>query len=297
MATVTLVVGRTFGDGPRLISDTQVTVDERRSSSGPRSFEPYTQGVLKAVILHPALCVAFAGTISTGTQVLLELGRSVRQGFDQNEVQRLLQAACRRDPETAFMVAALAPTPELYVVDDEGARLGEVHAAIGTPGAYQDYLRRFHTANELQRESVRLREPLIDAVEQDAAARMLPAFMQVILDGARPEVGGLPILVAPSRRGFRYESVAMRADALDGSPAASWGSADGGAFGYRLKVPRRAGVGAVGAYFPAADLGVVYAPGFRRNGMVFRNVTEAAFEARVREELGVELDAPMAGPA
>jgi hypothetical protein len=86
----------------------------------------------------------------------------------------------------------------------------------------------------------------------------------------RPDVGGLPILVAPTRNGFRYEPAAMRADASDGTPAASWGSAAEGAFGYRLKVPKRSGVGVVGAFFPAAELGVVYAPGVVRNGIVFR---------------------------
>lgn len=289
-------MGRAFIDGPRIVADTQITIDAEtlRGSSGDP--EPYTRGVLKAVILHPMLCAAFAGTISTATDVLSDLGRRMAGGFDVEEVRRVLQRACRDDPGVEFMVATLAPESELFIVDDRGAQRGDVHASIGSSRAYSAYMKHFHTAGDLPRRSVRWREPLMPGLEQEAAARMLPAMVQVILDGGYPEVGGLPVLVAPTRRGFRYEPVAMRADAADGTPAASWGDASRGDFGYRLLVPSCAGVGAVGVYFPAAKLGVVYAPAELRDAPVFRDTTQDAFVEAVRDNLGIGLDAPPAGP-
>src|SRR4051794_32986743 len=68
----------------------------------------YAMG-LKAIVLHPALCVAFAGGAEDGTREIVSLGIDAQTGFDVEDVSARLLAAHRSRPTTDYIVAALSP--------------------------------------------------------------------------------------------------------------------------------------------------------------------------------------------
>jgi hypothetical protein len=101
----------------------------------------------------------------------------------------------------------------------------------------------------------------------------------------------MPICVEPSSVGFRYESVAVLgtdpdrpADAEEEWDEPDWGTAAEGRFGYALKVPGIAGVGAIGAYFPHGRLGVLYYPARSEQPITYADVGEAEFCDAVEKE-------------
>jgi hypothetical protein len=71
---------------------------------------------------------------------------------------------------------------------------------------------------------------------------------------------------------------------------ADWGSAAEGGFGYGLKVPSEAGVGAVGVYFPEGRVGVVYFPTRFRDAARWTDIGEDEFITAASEEFGLDLE-------
>jgi hypothetical protein len=286
---VTLVVARPFADAPRLVCDSQLT------DQFNEQLNPYSRGALKLVILHRGLCIGFDGGEETGREAILDVGRNAASGFDLSEVRRLLMRASRRS-SNGFIVACLSPSPSLVRIrngTDEGESYG---AWLGDQLAFSAYQSYFETAGSLPHEIQHGYQSHLDLSERSKASRMLPAIMQVIEDQRFPTVGGLPICVAPTARGFRYESVAMLAadheqtiEAEQGWVDADWGTAADGAFGYAVKTPDQAGIGAIGAYFPHGRLGLLYYPGRFQRPVPFAGVSDAEFCRAVETRFGFPL--------
>ena len=192
-----------------------------------------------------------------------------------------------------FIIASLSPAVSLVRIRD-GVDEGELDGAwLGSRPAFSAYQGYFEKAGALPHEIQGDYQSHLSTDERSAASRMLPAMMQVIEDGRFGEVGGLPICVAPTARGFRYESVAMLAADHDqviepeqGWVDADWGTAAEGGFGYAIKTPDRAGVGAVGAYLPHGRFGILYYPGHSLEGVPFPNVTDSQFCRAVEKRFG-----------
>jgi hypothetical protein len=287
---MTLVVARNLADGPHLVCDSQLTDPWGRRPN------PYSSGALKLVILHRGLCVGFDGGDYTARRAILEIAAGLGTGFDLDEVRRIL-AKASRGGTNGFILAALAPATVLMQIRDGTVEAPLSGAWLGEQPAFDAFQRRLAAAGSLRHELQHdLRSHLAPA-ERDVAARILPAMMQLIEDGRFPGVGGMPICVAPSRVGFRYESVAMLGtdpeEAQEGGedwPEPAWGTASDGRFGYAVRVPGVAGVGAIGAYFPHGRLGVLYHPGRRERPLIYRDVGDADFCAAVEEEFGFSFD-------
>jgi hypothetical protein len=279
-----------LADGPHLVCDSQLT-----DVSGERS-NPYSAGALKLVILHRGLCVGFAGGHHTARTAILGLAEQIGGGFDLAEAIRVLTRASRR-AEVAFLLAALSPTPALIRIRGGEIEEGLAGSWVGEAAAFDSFQRRLAAAGSLRHELQRDHRSHLPPAERDLAARLLPALMQVIEDAGFPGIGGMPICVAPSALGFRYESVAMLANDRDRPedeganwPELDWGTAAEGRFGYAVKVPGVAGIGAIGAYFPHGRLGVLYHPGDRERPYFYCGVDDAGFGAAVLEDFGFAFD-------
>jgi len=283
---MTLVVARQFADAPRLVADTQLT-----DPLGKR-LNPYNRGTLKLVILHRSLCIGFDGGEVTGRKAILDVGRDAAVSFNLAQVRRRLTLASR-ESSNGFIVACLSPSPSLVRIQD-GVDEGEAPAAwLGDQPAFNAYQGYFATAGLLPHEIQHSYQSHLDEVERSRASRMLPAMMQVIEDQRFGGVGGLPICVAPTSRGFRYESVAMLAadheqtiNADEGWVDADWGTAAEGSFGYAVKTPDVAGIGALGVYFPHGRLAVLHFPGRYFEPITFANVSESEFCTAVESAFG-----------
>ncbi|HVE68457.1 MAG TPA: hypothetical protein VNB64_07745 [Solirubrobacteraceae bacterium] len=285
---MTLVVGRLFSDGPRLLADSKLTLASTVAN-------PYTGGALKAVILHPALCVAFAGGVMTAREAILGLNVSPGASFDTDEVcNELWRASRRASGVTDFLVATLAPERALIQIEGRGISRGHSATWIGDGLAYAEYARRLQTSGDIPSDqAVRHLAPRRRA-ELAEWNRMFPAFVQVIDDGRFETVEGLPVSVAPTSNGFRYESSAfLAADheqtvrPEDGWVDADWGTAAHGAFGYAVKTPDDPGIGAIGAYFPHIRLGVLYYPARFLQPIIWREVRDDEFSEAVEHEFGI----------
>jgi hypothetical protein len=283
---MTLVVARRFADAPRLVCDTQLT------DPLGRRLNPFGRGALKLVIVHRGLCIGFDGGEITGLEAVLDAGRSAAFDYDLAEVRRGLTRASRSSTN-GFLVASLSPVASLVRIRD-GVDEGEVGGAwLGSRPAFSAYQGYFATAGSLPHEIQHDYQSHLSTEERSTASRMLPAMMRVIEDGRFGEVGGLPICVASTARGFRYESTAMLAadhdqviEPEEGWVDADWGTAAEGGFGYAIKTPDRAGVGAVGAYFPHGRFGILYYPGHALERVPFQDVIDAQFCRAVEERFG-----------
>ena len=114
----------------RIESDS-LTVDEQAAKTGD------LYGALKAVILHPGLCVAYAGHVAPAQRALSELGVRPDTPFSVEEVERtLLSHHVRYAPGTDFLVASLTPLPSLSVVRGGRVVHGLASAYVGVPSAH-----------------------------------------------------------------------------------------------------------------------------------------------------------------
>jgi hypothetical protein len=289
-AAVTLIVARMLADGPHLVCDSQLT-----DAAGER-LNPYSSGALKLVICGRSLCIGFDGGEYTARRAILEIAAGLRSGFDLAEVRRSLVLASRGGT-SGFIVAALSPGRALIRIRG-GHDEGEIPAAwLGEQPAFDSFQRRLAAAGSLRHELQHGHHSHLTSAEREIASRLLPALMGVIEDACFPGVGGMPICVVPSSRGFRYESVAMLAtdpyqpeDEGEDSPEPDWGTAAEGRFGYAIKVPGVAGIGAIGAYFPHDCLGVLYHPGVRERPYLYRGVDDSGFGAAVLKDFGFAFD-------
>ena len=285
---MTLVVAQLFSDGPRLLADSQLTFP-----GGPTN--PYTSGAVKAVILHPALCVAFSGGALTGSQAIVDLHISPTSSFDVDEVCKQLHDEARHgDGDNDFIVATLAPDKSLTRIDASGISRGRDYTWIGHPpahAAYNEHLDNIHAIPS--DEQIKLL-PADRREELGVWNRIFPALNKVLEDDRYPLVAGFPTGIAPTSTGFRYESSALLAasheqvvEAEDAWVDADWGSAADGSFGYAVKTPDVAGIGALGMYFPDGRIGVLYWPCRFVNSIVFDDVSDAEFTTHVEQGLGV----------
>jgi hypothetical protein len=192
-------------------------------------------------------------------------------------------------------VATLAPQRELVRITASGVDRGLSAAWIGDHTAFAKYQEEVAGIDRFPRESTNLRRSILSAAQQDQARRMNPAFVQVINSDEAPTVDGFPICAAPTRSGYRYESLALLAspEDPDQQPTESWGSTEEGRFGFAIKPAREPGVGAVGAYFPHGRYGLFYYPAKLNDCQLYEDVSDTAFAERVKEEFEIELAASM----
>jgi hypothetical protein len=282
---MTLVVARLTPAGPRIVSDLRV-IDEHATRSG------YTEGVLKAILLTPEVCVAFAGNVNGGVEAVRRCAEGAAGGFNLEEAESaLLDAHCAAGQETDFLIAVRRPASISRVRAGDIER-GLPTAWIGDHAAFAEYQERYLSApiSELPPGVGNRREEL------EIGARMSHAFGGMIRDGAIATVGEAEISITPQWDGLRYahSATAMIGHTQQipsGVPARiQFGSAAQGGFTYTVGVPAEAGVGAVGLHFFQGRFGLLYHPtvlGPRPEP--FPNATSEEFEMGVRRKFGIRL--------
>lgn len=279
---MTLVVGRVVGDQIRIVSDSLLT-DESDRRKG------YFAGALKPVILHPRLCVAYAGGAEDGIQALRALDVERDKEFNLSAVIDALLAAHRATREsTDFLIAAVDPRPALFKVSQ--GQVEETHASwIGSKGAVEKYQEHF-TASSPDEEG---------SEAEQTGMLMMSSLEHVIDDPDEDDVGNLCIRVASNdyADGFTYLasgiSVAGFFDPVVPEPGVvadvPIGGVAEGAYRHAVTPPADPGVGALGVYLRPGDLGFLLYPLESLYPIVFRRVRQDEFERRVFEEYGIHL--------
>ena len=125
---LTLVVASRFGTGTRLFCDTRVTY--------PHGENPhFLRGTLKAILLHPALCIAYAGDVASAVSAIRDLNVSRSSGFSLEKVVSSLERTHNRvSADTQFIVASAADGETLTVIK-EGRATRADHCWIDNAGS------------------------------------------------------------------------------------------------------------------------------------------------------------------
>src|SRR4051812_27853093 len=66
------------------------------------------------------------------------------------------------------------------------------------------------------------------------------------------------------------------------------GAAEGG-FAYSISAPVSSGIGEIGVYFVQGRFGALFYPQRSDDAIIYRNLTQVEFEARVKAEFGFEI--------
>src|SRR4051794_7956861 len=159
---MTLVVARTTPLGVRISADMRITYEDAMKRG-------FLHAELKAIVLSPTLCVAFAGcNVATALDGIRAVA-SAKPTFEQAK-SHLLAAHQDSGRQNDFLVATLRPAPVLAVVKAGVAEDSEA-GWLGDSTAFDEYQRHYHEGPGLllKREHVDSSQRLVDLT---TAARM-----------------------------------------------------------------------------------------------------------------------------
>jgi hypothetical protein len=284
---MTLIVAQTLKDKIRIISDSKKTSPEEILKGTENS-------VLKAVILHPALCVGFAGSIGRAQVAIEKLDVKRGSSFDVEKVlDHLLHEHLASSQDTDFIVAALSPATMLYEIRKGGIKRNPQNCWIGNFDAFSDYQRYYHTTPSIDRDNVSLE----DNEALDAIYKMHMAFMSVIRSRAYQDVGEFTIEVATEPDGFKYMESAIAYPVTQSIPSHTWttvrfGSTAEGGYCYSIMTPLESGIGAIGIHFFQGNFGALFYPAKSATRILYRDVTAEEFKVRVSHEFGFGIEGP-----
>jgi hypothetical protein len=277
---MTLVVAKKFEDGVRLLADWRMTVD------GATKQPSYLSGTLKAWILRPDLCIAYAGDVAAAEKAIRQVRIQFHARPDLNKVLKTLERDHRARPQSLeFIVASRIEGHNLWVIKD-GELSERAVAWIGDYHAFEKY-------QELEpyQHSATSKPGVSPSIQQFGS--MYRAFDTLIRTAGIPSIGEVVVAVVQDETGFRYSGGAVMMPAHQDIPSGEWtkisfGTAATGGFGYVL-IAAEAGTPAVGLYFPQGEIGALFYPARLEEPALFRNISQAEFCARVRQEFGFQL--------
>lgn len=303
---MTLVVAHPISTGIRITSDMRVTDPSRTRVPSPMN------AALKAVVVHPRVCVAFAGDpVEVALDAIRGLELDHDSAPDAAHICSLLLAAQER-ANVDFLVAALEPTALFKV---KGGTAESVRTGwIGSHSAFEEFQRVFTAETYVSREIQEWAAAFAPGQDPEALAR--PVFdprpfdhlrdrpigdyeitirattaMREVIASQLPDVGEATISVVPDKGVFAYRESVMRVLGRDirlGEATTESGSQRGD-LSYTILVPEKPGVGAVGIYFLEGKLGLLYHPTKWDCPQQHRGASLSEFSAAVQDEHGISL--------
>jgi hypothetical protein len=280
---VTLAVAEIVGEDIYLVADSQLTA----AKPGTTRAAAIPALTLKPVVLHPGLCVAYAGRAEDALAAVraLRIKPEAPLALDAIE-ESLLKSHASSGQEADFPIACLEPTVTLTKIS--GGRITRHERAfLGPPNAYDE----FHQA------CVANQDPDLSP-KQQLGEQLRVAMERVIDSPVVPSVGGFCVRVASDDAMFRYRAsiaisgrVEIGPDAIPGVvyPLPTAGTGEGG-YRYAMSGPVKAGIGALGIYLQPGDLGMLLYPKVSLNPIQLTGATHDEFLQWVQEEFGFSLE-------
>jgi hypothetical protein len=283
---MTLIVANSLNENVRIISDSKKT-------SPDEILRGTNNHVLKSVIICPALCVCFAGSVGRAQIAIQKLALSRANPFDLEKVLEFLlleHRAGNNDPD--FIVAATSPFTTLNKISGGELSRNLPSCWIGNYDAFSDYQTQFHsTSIPNQGDDLGTKAEFFTLV-----SKMEMAFRSVIQSNVHPDVGEFSISVMTDTDGFRYAPAANMQGSLgtQSIPSLSWttvsfGSTGEGGYSYSIMTPLEAGVGALGIHFYQGYLGALFYPMKFANPITYKNVSADEFKRKVKAQFGFEI--------
>ena len=147
---MSLVVAESTDDGPRIVSDTRVTLPE--TEAGRPSFRRDT---LKAIVLSREAVVCFAGDVIRGLRSVREAAVALASGEPPDSLVHILFESIQdTSKEVEFVVALLNNPWQLARVDENGPELELYSTWIGDQLAFEAFQHRRHEPDDPLRAQV-----------------------------------------------------------------------------------------------------------------------------------------------
>lgn len=275
---MTLIIGRIVQGSLRIDSDSRIT-DPNIVSNRNSVFS----GLLKTIILHPKLCLSYAG----GVDVAQEAIEQVYKLNDQTpeKIKKLLVDINKESQyETDFLIASLENQALLYKISNGKVDASNQNHWIGDIDGFNLFQKKFHL--NLKGTD---RKHIMEVQSQ--------AFKEVLSSGTIESVGGLHITVHTTPKGLEYlmqhsfsmgqpTSVVLKGNQSIPIP---FGDAATGAFSYSYLISSNPLQPAIGIHFPLGNFGTLYYPRLTRKIVIFRNVDPFEFAKKVMEDYRVDL--------
>ena len=283
---MSLVVAYATEDGPRLVSDTRVTLRDGQRSS-------YKTGSLKAVVLNPKFSICFAGDVLSGLRGIRKCAALLAVGESAAALLTTL-TALTVDKHVEFLVAQGGGGPQLARVREGSVEHDLSTAWIGDHKAFARFQQERLSSDPLEATlSAGMR------ASSRAMHRLQRAMHAVIADPAIASVGDFCVSVAYKDTGFEYLSsifihVGRDIQVQDGDNLIDKMAHPVEEGGYSVSVvePAHAGTPALGLSFPRARLGMIYLPLLFDGAEVLHNVSPKDFSRVVLERFGVAMKDP-----
>jgi hypothetical protein len=317
---MTLVVAHRIPRGVHIASDMRI------SDPGTANLVPgYTSAVLKAVIVDPQICLAYAGRVAPAISAIRRVAIAAPI-VDADEIAQMLLAAHQRaNGQTEFLLTTLNPV-RLTRIADNSVERDLPSAWLGDFEAFQLFQESYvggkvilepNQADEMgdeeragfaeriaaaRAESLKRWEKVLpaDEYEEFVVASKQTEAMRAVINSGLTTVGESSIFAVPrppldANAKFAYTelsraSTGRQRPTRPGLNPLQAGSAAHGDFSYAILTPSRAGIGAVGIYFLEGRLGLLYAPLKRDGPRKYTDVSVAQFKKAVKEEYGIPLE-------
>ena len=282
---MSLVVAEATDDGPRIVSDTRVTLPFGQRSN-------FKTGTLKTIAITREVTISFAGDVDVGLHAVRGFARELKQGRAVANLLPALQELAS-DDTVEFIVATGDASSQLTRIRKRGIERSIPYAWVGD----QDGFERFQQARNAPL------NPVWDTVlspPEKAKMRFRLAMLAVIADPAVASVGDFCVEVVHKVAGFEYLGstfihVGRDISVAPGDDLFSKMAQSVGEGGYAVSVvePAQPGTPALGLNFPRARLGMLYLPLEFDTAQVIADVSPNDFAKAVLDRFGVAMKDPM----
>lgn len=278
---MTLIVAKCIDGKIRIDSDSKLTYADRTSN-------PFTDGVLKNLILSPYYCLSYAGTVIDEYEcnVIEGLLDAIRNQVDVSSTQSLNQLIdvifnCHRytSNQTDFILSYTGGPNKIVKISENDVHEGQETYWIGSQPAFNTFQTFFH---ENQDESI--------------FQRMSEAFQATISIYQRDhEVGGFQLSVGNRYGTFRYlmkghiNSAGKTHQYGTNEYRVGIGEVEQGSFGFTCLTSDNTEFPAVAAFFHHIGVGIIYCPSKGIFGTRIESENDFKFVDTVKEQFNIPL--------
>jgi len=275
---MTLVIGRITQGILRIDSDSKIT-NPKIASNRNSIFS----GLLKTIILHPRLCVSYAGGVDTAQEAIEQIYK-LKELTIGNVKKLLIEINKESNYQTDFLIGSLENQPLLYKISNGELNPSNQNHWIGDSLGFNAFQRNFVS-------NLKSTDPkhILEVHSK--------AFENVVSSGAIESIGGFHITVHTTKNGLEYlmkmtmsigQPTLMTVKANQAVPI-PFGDAKTGAFSYSYLISSNPFHPAIGIHFPMGNFGTLYYPRLTREILILKNVNPFEFAKRVKEDFKIDL--------
>ena len=282
---MSLIVGKIVGRNIYIESDSKVT-DQNLVRNNPLC------GILKTLILHPFVCISFAGNIYFAEEVFKVLfEKMVKVNWNINLLlQMLLMAHRNSNQKTDFAVASIiGKQPSLFKISNGEIQSNILNFWLGDQQGFEFYQQAFHTIEERLPTEEKMRKAFKKVIDQEKITTIGDFHISTHLD----------YKINPSHPVFLYriktEVIVSEPQFIKFEKKDEWrtipiGTAAGGSYSISYLTTVNPKFHGVAMHFLHGNFGIIFCPQLTiQNGIVINDVNGVEFITEIKKRYGIPL--------